>query len=610
MGTAQWRCRLTMGVMSVVLLALGLVGAAAQEDEFVDLSMIELEAHEEAYKPSFSVCKYLLEETKERLGDGDRSWPHVAHHIAHVRSTLPERVRTDCDHFIKHNKEDIMTNFLQLGMETAKDVRLEEHAPEPKQKKKIPSVWAMMEEQSLAQAQAQATAQQSASDGESSGSGTGAGVATDATTGGGASASESAAQYWEEKGQYCGACLTMTKKLSKWMQMACTQSVVVDRLMRMCGTMPPELADMCKSQKLWIAEYIIQKIAEQFPLPNHCAYIGLCEKTAVIMSLQNPLVRADTQDVLLEEMENADKTKKVWDSSSLQEGEQVLSKAYKTPTSVPEITFNLDQGSVAYDAVSKAQGVGLPSFYIDGTDAPKMADPLQSLLELDSKSVPASLIPTVAPMETANDELSRYTISVLETASQVRSRTPIFGGFDTTGDKQMDPEVQLHAQNQDDVNVPIMHNTLKNNEHAHTIGNVDNKDFFMLKEAIPDDTGNYPNLKTSIPTAYLEGCGACQFTMGAMYEFLSNARTVRALLPAIKKSCSSCNSAEEITKCEALVENHGVAFYQDVLREASPFKWCPRLELCEINYFIPSPHVLPDTYLSIKHNYDPDNIEF
>merc|ERR1712226_904084 len=149
MGTAQWWCRLTMGVMSVVLLALGLVGAAAQEDEFVDLSMIELEAHEEAYKPSFSVCKYLLEETKERLGDGDRSWPHVAHHIAHVRSTLPEHVRTDCDHFIKHNKEDIMTNFLQLGMETAKDVRLEEHAPEPKQKKKIPSVWAMMEEQSL-----------------------------------------------------------------------------------------------------------------------------------------------------------------------------------------------------------------------------------------------------------------------------------------------------------------------------------------------------------------------------------------------------------------------------------------------------------------------------
>merc|ERR1712226_703232 len=527
----------TMSASRVFLAALALLGVAAQQDDFVDLSMIELEAHEEAYKPSFSVCKYLLEETKSRLGDAeDRSWPHVAHHIAHVRSTLPEHVRTDCDHFIKHNKEDIMTNFLQIGMETTRDVRLDENAPEPKQKKKIPSVWAMMEEQTLAQAQATAKqATDTTSDGTDSNSGSSnSGTSAESGTGagGGQSASEAAARYWEEKGQYCGACLTMTKKLLKWMQMACTQSVVVDRLMRMCGTMPPELADMCKSQKLWIAEYVVQKVAQKFPLPNHCAYIGLCEKTAVIMSLQNPLVRADTQDVLLEEMENADKTKKVWDSLSLQEGEQVLSKAYKTPTSVPEITFNLDQGSVAYDAVSKAQGVGLPSFYIDGTDAPKMADPLQSLLELDSKSVPASLIPTVAPMETANDELSRYTISVLETASQVRSRTPIFGGFDTTGDKQMDPEVQLHAQNQDDVNVPIMHNTLKNNEHAHTIGNVDNKDFFMLKEAIPDDTGNYPNLKTSIPTAYLEGCGACQFTMGAMYEFLSNARTVRALLPA------------------------------------------------------------------------------
>merc|ERR1712226_1374293 len=145
----------TMSASRVFLAALALLGVAVQQDDFVDLSMIELEAHEEAYKPSFSVCKYLLEETKSRLGDAeDRSWPHVAHHIAHVRSTLPEHVQTDCDHFIKHNKEDIMTNFLQIGMETTRDVRLDENAPEPKQKKKIPSVWAMMEEQTLAQAQA------------------------------------------------------------------------------------------------------------------------------------------------------------------------------------------------------------------------------------------------------------------------------------------------------------------------------------------------------------------------------------------------------------------------------------------------------------------------
>ena len=81
------------------------------------------------------------------------------------------------------------------------------------------------------------------------------------------------------------------------------------------------------------------------------------------------------------------------------------------------------------------------------------------------------------------------------------------------------------------------------------------------------------SLKTTIPKEYLKGCGACQFTIGAMYEFLANARTIRALLPSVKKACSSCNSAEEIAKCEALVETHGVAFYQDVLRQASPYKW-------------------------------------
>jgi hypothetical protein len=524
-------------------------------DGFVDLAMIELEAHEDAYKPSFSVCKYLLETTKDRLGEGDHSWSHVAKHIADVRSTLPPHVRTDCDHFVKHNKEDIMTNFLQIGVST--------QGSNEDDVAKIAAKQAQQE---------QAVAEQKEKEAEAASSNQGGGSSTE-------SASEQAARYWEEKGQYCGACLTMTKKLSKWMQMACTQSVVVDRLMRMCGTMPPELADMCKSQKLWIAEYIIQKIAEQFPLPNHCAYIGLCEKTAVIMSLQNPLIRADNQNELMEELEGT--------NGKRQEGESVLAKAYKTPNSVPEITFDVNGGGVQYADVSKSQGVGLPSFYIDGNDAPRMPDPL-ALIELAvnaSEPVIKSLIPSLAE---AQDPLSKYTTSLLE----VESTTSGFGGFDTTNPD--DPEVQLHAQNAKDVSVPIMHAHLKKN-HGHTIADVEDKtQFNMLKDF------QLESLKTTIPKEYLKGCGACQFTIGAMYEFLANARTIRALLPAVKKACSSCNSAEEIAKCEALVETHGVAFYQDVLRQASPYKWCPRLDLCEINYFIPSPHVLPDTYASVK----------
>lgn len=162
-----------------------------------------------------------------------------------------------------------------------------------------------------------------------------------------------------------------------------------------------------------------------------------------------------------------------------------------------------------------------------------------------------------------------------------------------------------------------MNNENNGQGHQHSFESVTDKPLWsmndgspFLKEAIPNDVGEYDPLSTTIPTSYLKGCGACQFTLGALYEFLSNSRTVRALLPAIKKSCRSCNSAEEITKCESLVENHGVSFYQDVLRQASPQVWCPRLELCEINYFIPSPHVLPDTYNDVKAKYDPDNIDF
>jgi len=555
-------------------------------EEFVELAMIELEEHEQAFTPSFSVCKYLLEETKGRLGEGDTSWPHVAKHIADVRSTLPAHIRTDCDAFIKHNKKDIMTNFLQIGVET----------------QKIPTVYEMMEEQELAQAQAMATADAE----DESGGGSDANAPPSEQGGGGASASEQAAAYWEEKGQYCGACLTMTKKLLKWMQMACTQSVVVDRLMRMCGTMPPGLAEICTANKMWIAEYVIQKVANKFPLPNHCAYIGLCQKTAVITSLQNPLQLADNQDSLLQEMESASQPKGVWDSVGRQEGDSVLSKAYTTPQAVPEITFDLGGGGATYGEATKAQGVGLPSFYIDGTEAPKLDDPI-NLLEFGSATRAGASVTTPsikASLAETYDALSQYTVSLLETSA------PFFAGIDASGEASEDPQMNMHAQTADKVNIPIMHHTLRKNKHSHSIGNVADKNFFMLKEAIPNNIGEYGPLKTTIPTAYLEGCGACQFTMGAMYEFLSSTRTVRALLPAIKKSCSSCNDAEEIGKCEALVENHGVAFYQDVLRQASGFKWCPMLELCEINYFIPSPHVLPDTYISIKSKYDPDNIDF
>jgi len=342
----------------------------------------------------------------------------------------------------------------------------------------------------------------------------------------------------------------------------------------------------------------LQKVSKKFPLSNHCAYIGLCEKTAVIMSLQNPLVRSENQNELMEELEGK--------TGKRQEGESVLSEAYKTPTSVPEITFDLGQGGgVEYADVPKQQGVGLPSFYIDGTDAPKFPDPLAMLqLEL-STQVNASIDEALTP-----DPLTMYTQSLVELEESARPATGNFAGFDMTGDKAMDPEVQLHGQKADSVSVPLMHAKLTMDEHGHNIGNVKNKDFMLLKEAIPNDSGEYDPLQTTIPTSYLKGCGACQFTMGALYEFLSNSRTVRALLPAVKKSCQSCNSAEEITKCEELVENHGVAFYQDVLRQSSPMVWCPRLELCEINYFIPSPHVLPETYMSVKSQYDPDNIDF
>jgi len=67
----------------------------------------------------------------------------------------------------------------------------------------------------------------------------------------------------------------------------------------------------------------------------------------------------------------------------------------------------------------------------------------------------------------------------------------------------------------------------------------------------------------------------------------------------VKQACNNCNSPDEVQKCQDFVEMHGVAFYQDVLRQGMPSKWCPRLELCEMQYFLPSPFVLSDNYNKI-----------
>jgi len=210
----------------------------------------------------------------------------------------------------------------------------------------------------------------------------------------------------------------------------------------------------------------------------------------------------------------------------------VLQRPHDTPNTAPEITFDLSGGGVSYRDVDKSTGDRLPKVFIDGTT------------------------------------------SLLETAS-----TDI---FDVSNPD--DPKVQLNAQDEGSVNVPVMHEDLKKN-----LGMQLNKNAFGFQ-------GNH----LPIETKYLKGCAACQFTVGALFEFMSNPRTIRTLLPAVKQACDHCNSPDEVQKCEEFIEVHGVAFYQDVLRQGMPSKWCPRLELCEIQYFLPSPFVLSDAYNEIK----------
>jgi len=146
-----------------------------------------------------------------------------------------------------------------------------------------------------------------------------------------------------------------------------------------------------------------------------------------------------------------------------------------------------------------------------------------------------------------------------------------------------DPSVTINAQDSNKVNVEVMHADLTANGATQASTN-----YAFQSNQLPID-----------PT-WLKGCAACQFTIGSLYEFLSNPRTIRTILPVIKQACNNCNNADEIQKCQSFVENQGVAFYQDVIRQGQPSKWCPRLQLCEIQYFYPSPHVLADTYDTIK----------
>jgi hypothetical protein len=332
-------------------------------------------------------------------------------------------------------------------------------------------------------------------------------------------------KFWEEKGKFCGACLTLTKKIQKWMSMNCTQTVIADRVMRMCGTMTGTLKEQCEGSSVWIQQFVLKQLFSKLPLPNHCAYIGLCEKTMVVRSLQNPIIMSDRQNALIQDIEGVE-------PNLVQEGDLVLQRPRDTPTTAPEITFDLSDGGVSYRDVDRSSGNRFPKVFIDGS----------------GNNAPASF---------------------LETEGNV---------FDVSNPQ--DPQVNLNAQDAAKVNIPVMHYSLK-----EKLGSTVNKKAYGLQ-------GNH----LPIETKFLKGCAACQFTIGALFEFLSNPRTIRTILPTIKASCKNCNSPDEVVKCEEFIEIHGVAFYQDVLRQGMPSKWCPRLELCEIQYFYPSPFVLSDTY--------------
>lgn len=459
-------------------------------DDFVSLSLIQLEEHEDTPTPPFSVCKYLLETAAKNV-QGTDSWADMAKHIGNVRATLPPHVRTACDSFIKQNQEGIVSLLQVSG--SGLDAELEAMA-------------------SL-DASTQVSSDPSSNEGEA--------AATPADDAGAAFQ-----QFWNEKGQYCGACLTMTKKIQKWLSMNCTQDVITERLMRMCNTMPSEIRGVCNGNRLWVREFVVKQLLNRFPIPNHCAYIGLCEKTMVVRSLQNPMIAMDRQNALIQDLEGSE-------PNLVQESEPVFQRAHETVNTAPEITFNLDNGGVSYRDVDRSMGDDLPKIYMDGTP-----EGTTSLLQQDSV-------------------------------------------WDL--DNPDDPHITVHAQDADKVHVPIMHATLKE-QGATTV----------------QKTYNFQDKKLPIDDQWLKGCASCQFTIGGLFEFMSNPRTARTILPAVKKACTHCNSAEEVQKCQDFVEHHGVAFYQDVVRQGSPSKWCPRLELCEIQYFYPSPHVLPDSYEKIR----------
>jgi len=349
-------------------------------------------------------------------------------------------------------------------------------------------------------------------------------------------------KFWEEKGKFCGACLTLTKKVQKWLNLNCTQNVIADRVIRMCQTMSGSLRDQCTGSRVWIQEYVLKNLFAKLPLPNHCAYIGLCEKTMVIRALSNPIIMKDRQNALIQDIEGVEPNLE-------QEGESVLQQAYNTPTTDPEVTFDLTSGGVSYRDVDKSLGSGLPKVYIDGTRAP--ADSM-SFLEVEAK--------------------------------QQNQSAPSSSIFDLSNPN--DPHVSINAQNDANVDVAVMHQSL-NGQNSNVNQRVPTN-FSMLGNHLP------------IETKYLKGCAACQFAVGALFEFMSNPRTIRTILPQVKAACNNCNSPDEVAKCQEFVEVQGVAFYQDVIRQGMPSKWCPRLELCEIQYFYPSPFVLNDAYHEVE----------
>lgn len=614
-------CRTGLLLFSAGLAAGMLEGLMDLEDHPTDYQSDEVASAE------FLVCRGVVDEMHKSLG-ADRSHKAVTAAFANARVGLPEEHQSVCDHFMNEQVDDVVS---LLQVESGGIADLANFAP------------AMA----------------------GVGGGLIASKAPPAYNAFGEVDKAKMETFWKDKGQYCSSCLGIMGRLTRYLNRNSTKDAMHQRLRDLCRHLPQGLQQTCMgSFDMGLGGYVISEFLAANKLSYLCLKAGLCEATVIVSpkasaytnkvafanyagepvvvppksytkpiitfpsdKTKPPTLRFAQNDQYNREPEVTLKKENFYDHKLLQGTVVRKMKEQKNPfdvvplppkpasfehvLAIKEVSFlETEQVDNITDSEPTIQA---PPFIakketrwwkVPGADmANSNTPPLKSLPDLTPEGAP--MFQLSAPPEEEDEGI------------KVKIAPPNF----------FDPQVMINTKEEyrqkyqsDEKYVAPMEGIpatpIGDQGCLGALGQPGGRGPCLrmgglqvggMGPIIPGEANKPPSPEkfVGIHPLYHRACAICQFMIKSMDEFMRSSRTLRSLSPLIARLCDKCNTKDESARCKGMIQKHGYKMYQIFVTKLQADQVCPKQQLCEEEYFLPTIDLLPETYKKINPDLVP-----